>query len=84
MDAVKKGDLKKLKQFLPEEQYKAYRVLLEQNAGYSEFLRSHYKDVAFQVKEVAKEKGGSHYEGAAVFPDGKKEVHTFIVENDLQ
>ena len=86
LKAIQKGDVEKIKQFLSEEEYKTYRVLLEQNAGYSEFLRQHYKDVTFRVKEVTKEKvkeeGDFHYQVEVVFPDGKKEVHNFIVDGN--
>lgn len=89
-EAVKNGDVEKIKLFLPEEEYKIYRVLLEQNPGYPDFLRRHYKDVTFQVKEVtqkavnqtAQEEGNLHYRVELVFPDGKKEVHKFVLKGN--
>ncbi len=90
VEAVKNGDVEKIKLFLSEDEYKAYRVLLEQNPGYPDFLRRHYKDVTYRIKEVtpkavnqtAQEEGNLYYRVELVFPDGKKEVHKLVLKGD--
>lgn len=75
LTAVQKGDVETIKQLLSEEDYQAYRVLLEKNPGYAEFLRRHYKDATFQIKEK-----GANYQVEVKFPDGQKEVHRLGVQ----
>lgn len=76
LQAVKSGDVETIKRLLSDKDYKTYRVLLEQNTAYPDFLRHHYKDVTFQVKD----EGNSRYQVEIVFPSGNKEVHKFSMQ----
>ena len=48
-EALKKGDLKTLKQNMTEEMYQRYRKLLEENKEYSNFLQEYYRNAHFSV-----------------------------------
>jgi uncharacterized membrane protein len=76
LQAVKTGDVETIKQLLSDEDYKAYRVMLEQNSAYPDFLRQPYKGVTFQVTD----EGNSHYLVEITFPDGHKEMHKFAMQ----
>ena len=76
LQAVKSGDVETIKRLLSDKDYKAYRVLLEQNTAYPDFLRRHYNGVTFQVKD----EGNSLYQVKIVFPNGNKEVHKFSMQ----
>lgn len=51
-EALKKGDLKSLKQNMTEEMYQRYRKLLEENKEYSNFLQEYYRNAHFSVIAV--------------------------------
>ena len=76
LQAVKMGDVEKIKQLLSDKDYRAYRVLLEQNTAYPDFLRRYYKDVTFHIKDEK----NSYFQVEIVFPNGQKEVHKFVME----
>ena len=51
-EALKNGDVTSIKLHISEGIYERYKVLLEKNTVYPEFLRNYYRDVDFWVKKV--------------------------------
>jgi len=50
--ALKNGDVESLKSLLSGKLYKRYKVLLEKNDAYPEFLQNHFRDTTFQIEKI--------------------------------
>ena len=51
-EALKNGDVTSIKLHISEGMYERYKVLLEKNKDYPEFLRNYYRDVDFWIEKV--------------------------------
>ena len=51
-EALKNGDVSSIKLCMSEGMYKRYKVLLENNKDYPEFLRNYYRGVDFWVESM--------------------------------
>ena len=51
-EALKDGDVSSIKLHISEGMYERYKVLLEKNKDYPEFLRNYYNGAEFWVKKV--------------------------------
>jgi hypothetical protein len=51
-NALKDGDVNRIKSYLSAEEYADYKVLFEQNTDYPEFLRSYYQGATARVVRV--------------------------------
>jgi hypothetical protein len=59
-NALKSGNIEIIKKHISPELYARYRVLLDENRQYPQFLRDYYKDISFRV---VKAKAASQVEG---------------------
>jgi hypothetical protein len=51
-EALKNGDVDSIKQYLAGKMLQRYRVLLEQNKTYPDYLRNYYNGTEFSIVEV--------------------------------
>jgi uncharacterized protein YktA (UPF0223 family) len=58
LNALKNGDVKKIKNYLSTDTYNEYKKLLEENKEYPKFLRDYYKDAKFRVVRASSEVEG--------------------------
>lgn len=68
--ALKNGDVKKIKDYLSEDFYNSYQVLLEKNKGYPKFLRDYYREAKFDPITVVQLDDTVIVNVEIVFPDG--------------
>jgi len=69
--ALSDGDVTVLKNLLSDAQYNQHKTLLNENAEYSTFLRSHYEGATFELLEITD--NGQELQGQAkvYWPDGR-------------
>lgn len=53
-NALKNGDVETIKEYIAGDYYEKYKVLLEENKGYPDFLRNFYKGAEFDVLSTAR------------------------------
>lgn len=53
--ALKTGDVDSIKGYISGDMYERYKVLLEQNEAYPDFLRNFYRDAEFKVSSVVRD-----------------------------
>ena len=83
--ALKSGDVGSLKRLFAEEMYAKNKILLEKNAGYSDFLRNYYRETIFKVTEISPDNDGLMASFIALFPDGsKKTTHLLLAQRALE
>lgn len=50
--ALKRGDVDTIKKYISEEMYNEYKVLLEENKDYPDFLRNFYRGAKFRRNKI--------------------------------
>lgn len=84
-NALKNGNVKLLKRYFSEEMYAEYRVLLEENRGYPETLRKHYKDAVFSVEQGVTSDSGIIVDFSIEHPGrGKQVVQYYLQEQNSE
>lgn len=73
--ALKKGDLDIMKEFMSEKMYMRYKILLEENQGYSNFLQNYYKDARFSIGKISVVDDHILADLYVDFSDGSRFVH---------
>ncbi|MEA3478197.1 MAG: hypothetical protein U9R60_08465 [Bacteroidota bacterium] len=73
--ALKEGDLDTMKEFMSEKMYTRYKTLLEENQGYSNFLRNYYKDARFSIGKISVLDDRLLADLHVDFSDGSRSVH---------
>src|ERR1044072_6003309 len=56
--AMKNGDVQTMEKYFAGQMYAQYKVLLEENSEYPQFLRDFYRDAKFSVGNVTKTPDG--------------------------
>lgn len=72
---LKNGDLDRMKEFMSEKMYTRYKTLLEENQGYSNFLRNYYKDARFSIGKISVLDDRLLADLCVDFSDGSRSVH---------
>ncbi|MEA1901796.1 MAG: hypothetical protein U9N47_13775 [Thermodesulfobacteriota bacterium] len=80
--ALKDGNVRVIKHYLTEDMYNKSRVLLEQNKGYPEFLRTFYKGAVFTVKKLLEVNGDIIVTVIAEFPNRGSSVTNLLLTQD--
>ena len=75
--ALKSGDIGKIKQLITGKFYETNRVLLEENPNYPSFLRKHYDGSKSRILEITHAKDSAHAKIEISFIDGRSEF--FII-----
>lgn len=73
--ALKNGDLDRMKEFMSEKMYTRYKTLLEENQGYSNFLRNYYKKARFSIGKISVLDDRLLADLYVDFSDGSRSVH---------
>jgi hypothetical protein len=81
--ALKNGDVSSIKLHISEGMYERYKVLLEKNKDYPEFLRNYYRGVDFGVEKV--ELSGQEVSVAVSiqFPDNESLNSKFLLRKRM-
>ena len=77
-DALKTGDIKTLKHLFAGEMHARNKTLLEQNAGYPQFLRDLYQGALFEIKEISPDDKGYIASFTTFFSNGSKSITHLI------
>ncbi|MFV9644900.1 MAG: hypothetical protein ACNYWU_03665 [Desulfobacterales bacterium] len=83
LEALKNGDVNSIKQHISEDMYKRYKVLLEENKDYPEFLRNCYRGVDFWVEKIERI---DHDISASViikFPENESSRFKFLLRKKM-
>jgi len=72
-EALREGDTTTLRHLFAGEMYQKYKVLLENNEGYPDFLRTYYKGAAFEITKVVPHSDGFLAKFSIIHQTGKKE-----------
>lgn len=82
-EALKNGDVSSIKLHISEGMYERYKVLLEKNKDYPEFLRNYYRGVDFWVEKV--ELIGHDISVSAIikFPDNESFNSKFLLRKKM-
>lgn len=72
--ALKAGDVNTIKKYISNDMYERYKVLLEQNEEYPNFLRDFYRDAKFRVNGIVKDEGTIFVDIMIDFPDGNQSI----------
>lgn len=75
-NAMQNGDVVTLKSCMSGRLYEKRKILLEQNAGYPEFLRKYYAGADIQIAEAR----DGVVKVMAEFPDGSIHAYQLVVE----
>jgi len=57
LESLKRGNITVIRQLISGNIYKRYRVLLEENRSYSNFLKKYYRHADFSVRSIQEENG---------------------------
>jgi hypothetical protein len=76
-NALKNGNIEIIKKHLSPELYSKYRVLLEENMEYAEFLRDYYKDIHLEIVNAKAASRGEGIVFAVSFERGNRLVGTY-------
>lgn len=80
--ALQSGDLLAIKTYMHDSMYQRYRVLIEQNSEYGQYLRDYYEGATFELLEVSGASGAYVGTVSISWPDGNKAVFDLIVSDD--
>jgi hypothetical protein len=84
-EALKKGDVQTIRQYMSPELYKQYSVLFEQNTQYPAFLSKYYQGAKLRIRKTAKVRGHTQVQVAIDFPTGTThEGRIFLRERDSE
>ena len=81
--ALKNGDVETIKDSITGEMYNRRKVLLEQNANYSEFLQKVYQGAEFKIIETTIEANATLVTVEVTFPDRTKQFVLYLENDDL-
>ena len=70
--ALKNGDVKTIIAYSSGEFYRRYKVLLEQNPTYPQFLRDYYRGVEFQPGKIVREGNDLIVDVLIISPNGNQ------------
>jgi hypothetical protein len=77
--ALMEGDLVSLKQYMPEDTYNDYKLLFEQNRGYSNFLKEYYRGAQFHIEQTQIAAGNDVVLDVIIeFPNGARSSVKFV------
>ena len=80
-DALRTGDTRTLKRLFAGEMYAKNKTLLEQNAGYPDFLRTHYQDAIFTITEMTPYAEGVMAGFTVLLTNGSKQtIHMLLAK----
>lgn len=79
-NALKNGNVEIIKQYISGEMYEESRILLEENKGYPEYLREHYKGAIFSVKRGVSSDNQLIVDVSVEFPGRGKQISQYILE----
>ena len=80
LSALKNGEVDKFKEYLSPELYKKYEKLIENNKGYSTFLKNYYKNVIISVKKIESYNGQIFVTIEFDFLNGNKSSIKFLLK----
>lgn len=83
-NALKNGNVEIIKRYITGEMYEESRILLEENKGYSEFLRERYKDAVFSVKRGVSSDRHLMVDIEVEFPGRGKQISQLRLEESWQ
>jgi len=71
-NALKAGDVSAIERLLDDDLFEQYRVLLERNSAYPQYLRDYYRGAIFELRGIEDE--GDRYTADVViqWPDGRR------------
>lgn len=78
-EALKNGDVNKLKRYLSAAMVNEYKTLLEQNKEYPQFLRDYYENATFSVVRASEIDGQIEFDVLVEFPNGSQSISTLRV-----
>lgn len=80
--ALKTGDVDLIKGYLSGDMYERYKVLLEQNEAYPDFLRNFYRDAEFKVDRVIRNADGIFVDIMIDFQDGNQSITRMCLKEE--
>lgn len=80
--ALQGGNVVRLKDYLSEEEYRQYKVLLEQNREYPRFLKDFYRGASFHVGDVVRHEDHTIINVTISRPSGNSSF-TLLLKQDL-
>ena len=83
LEALHTGDVAVIRRYLSGNTYERYRVLLEQNTEYGNFLRNYYAGATFELGQVLPSSNGYHADVLIYWPAGHTSLITLQVRSSL-
>jgi len=70
--ALKEGDVSTIEGLLDADLFRQYRVLLEQNEDYPQYLRDYYRGATFEIQGIESDNDRYTADVHIQWPDGKR------------
>jgi len=82
-NALKNGDVGAIKLHLSEGMYERYKVLLEKNKDYPQFLRKYYRNVDFLVEKVERIGNDILVSAMIKFSNNESLISKFLLRKEM-
>jgi len=82
-EALKNGDVGAIKLHISEGMYERYKVLLEKNKDYPEFLRKYYRDVDFEIEKIEWIDNDILVSAMIKFPNNESLISKFLLRKEM-